>query len=194
MFVTSAFAQSAQGEAAGQTHTETGTAHEGGGEHSFPPFDPSYFPSQILWLAITFGIFYLVLKRVVLPRIGNILEVRSDRIAQDLDQAARMKEDADEAVAAYEQELADARKKANVIGQEARDKAKAEAEAERKQIEQQLDAKLQDAEGRIAKIKESAMGDVGTIAEETTAAIVEQLLDTRADKKEIAAAVQAARR
>ena len=55
---------------------------------AFPPFDPSTFPSQILWLAITFGLFYLFLKRVVLPRIGGILEVRRDRIAQDLDQAA----------------------------------------------------------------------------------------------------------
>src|SRR5690606_10859996 len=103
-------------------------------EPSFPPFDSSTFPSQILWLAITFGLFYLLLRQVVIPRIGGILEVRQDRIAQDLGEAARMKEEADAAVAAYEQELADARARANVIGQEARDSAKAEAEAERKKV------------------------------------------------------------
>ena len=114
MFVTPAYAQEAQpaeGESqapAGQAQTAPADAHEGethtetGAEHGkgvFPPFDPSHFPSQILWLAITFGLFYLFLKKVIVPRIGGILEVRRDRIAQDLDQAARMKEDADAAVA-----------------------------------------------------------------------------------------------
>jgi F-type H+-transporting ATPase subunit b len=44
--------------------------------------------SQLLWLAITFGLFYLFMSKVVLPRIGGVLEVRRDRIAQDLDEAA----------------------------------------------------------------------------------------------------------
>jgi F-type H+-transporting ATPase subunit b len=96
-------------------HTETGAEHGGGG--LFPPFDTSNYPSQLLWLAITFGLFYLFLKNVVLPRVGGILEVRRDRIAGDLDQAARMKSEADAAVAAYEQELAEAKARANAIGQ-----------------------------------------------------------------------------
>lgn len=190
MFVAPAFAQSAgDSHAEGETHTETGVAEEG---HSgnFPPFDTTFFPSQLLWLAITFGLFYLFLKRVVLPRIGGILEIRSDRIAHDLDQAARMKEEADAAVAAYEQELADARKKAIEIGNSARDSAKAEAEAERKKVEAGLDAKLAEAEQRIASIKSSAMQDVGRIAEETAAVIVQELVGGRTDKAAVAAAVR----
>ncbi len=190
MFVASAFAASAQ-DAAEATHTETGVASEGAHEAGFPPFDSSTFPSQLLWLAITFGLFYLFLKRVVLPRIGGILEVRRDRIAQDLDQAARMKEDADQAVAAYEQELAEARKKANVIGQEARDAAKVEADAERRSVEKELEAKLGEAEKRIASIKNAAMRDVGTIAEDTAASIVQELVGGRLDKASAAAAVKA---
>lgn len=192
MFISPAYAQSAEDGAAGAVHTETGVAHEGGHDAAFPPFDPSTYPSQLLWLAVTFGLLYLILKRAVLPRIGNILEVRRDRIAQDLDQAAHMKEDADAAVAAYEQELADARTRANGIGQEARDKAKAEAEAERKKVEQELDAKLRDAEDRIASIKENAMRDVGTIAEETASAIVQELVGGKVDRGTVAAAVRAA--
>ncbi|MDS1138459.1 F0F1 ATP synthase subunit B [Nitratireductor indicus] len=190
MFVASAFAASAQ-DAAEATHTETGVASEGAHEAGFPPFDSSTFPSQLLWLAITFGLFYLFLKRVVLPRIGGILEVRRDRIAQDLDQAARMKEEADQAVAAYEQELAEARKKANVIGQEARDAAKVEADAERRSVEKELEAKLGEAEKRIASIKDAAMRDVGTIAEDTAASIVQELVGGRLDKASAAAAVKA---
>ena len=128
MFVTPGYAATTETPApAGEGTTEAGTEHAG--EHGlFPPFDPSHYPSQILWLAIIFGLFYLFLKRMALPRVGSILEVRSQRISQDLDQAARMKGEADAAVAAYEQELAEARAKANAIGQAATNAAKAEAE------------------------------------------------------------------
>lgn len=158
----------------------------------FPPFDSSTYPSQILWLAITFGLFYWFLKNMVLPRISSILEVRSDRIAQDLDQAAKMKEESDEAVAAYEQELAEARAKAHEIAQAARDEAKAEADAERAEVEAELEVKLAEAEKRITSIKASAMKEVGTIAEDTTEAIVKELIGGRLTKAEIASAVKSA--
>jgi F-type H+-transporting ATPase subunit b len=190
MFVAEAFAQTTEPQAA-DAHTGTEVPHDAG-PGAFPPFDPTHFPSQLLWLAITFGLFYLFLKRVALPRIGGILEVRRDRIAHDLDTAARMKEEADEAVAAYEQELADARAKSNRIAQEARDAAKAEADAERRKAEDGLNAKLAEAEGRIAALRASALKDVGAIAEVTATEIVRSLVGGAADKATVSAAVKAA--
>lgn len=190
MFVTPGYAAE-EPAAEGGAHTGQDAGH--GAKPAFPPFDSSTFPSQLLWLAITFGLFYLFLKKVVLPRIGSILEVRSDRIAHDLDQAARMKEEADAAIAAYEQELAEAKIKANAIGQQARDGAKTEAEAARKKVEAGLEKKLADAEARISSIKSSAMKEVGSIAEDTAGAIVQELLGGKTDKTAIAAAVKAAR-
>lgn len=202
MFVTPGYAQEsapASGDAHGgatqgaaETGAHTEAAADAHGKAGFPPFEPTYFPSQILWLAITFGLFYVFLKKVVLPRIGSILEVRRDRIAHDLDTAARLKEDADAAIAAYEQELADARAKSNKIAQDARDAAKAEADAERKVVEAALYARLADAEARIATVRASAMKDVGAIAEETATAIVQSLVGS-ADKAAVASAVKSVR-
>ena len=110
-----------EAEPAGELHTETGVAH--GDEHAtgvFPPFDQTTFASQLLWLAITFGLFYLLMSKVVIPRIGGILETRHDRIAQDLDEASRLKAEADAAIAAYETDLAAARAKGNAIASAAR--------------------------------------------------------------------------
>lgn len=176
---------------AGAVHTETGVAHDAGHGGVFPPFDSTHYASQLLWLAITFGLFYLFMSRVVLPRIGGVIETRRDRIAQDLEQAARLKQDADSAIAAYEQELAQARSKAASIGEAAREKAKGEADAERAAAEATLEKKLKEAEERIAAIKAKAMSDVGNIAEDTTAAIVEQLLGGKADKAAVVEAVKA---
>lgn len=193
MFVTSAFAQeTAPAATEGDTHSGTGVPAEAHG--AFPPFDPATFPSQLLWLAITFGLFYLFLKKVVMPRLGGIIDVRNDRISQDLDHAARLKGEADAAVAAYEQELAEAKAKANAIGQQANDAAKAEADTARKKVEVALDKKLGEAEASIASIKANAMKEVGSIAEDTASAIVEALVGGKTSKAEIAAAVKSVAR
>ncbi|OQM75570.1 F0F1 ATP synthase subunit B [Manganibacter manganicus] len=187
MFVTTAYAE----EAAPAAQAGTEVPHQEGGHESFPPFDATTFPSQLLWLAITFGLFYVFLKKTVVPRIGGVIEERSSRITSDLDQAAKLKDEADAAVAAYEQELAEAKTRANAIGQEARDAAKAEAETARKSVEADLESKLAEAESHIATIKTAAMKDVGAIAESTATAIIERLLG-KADKADVAAAVKSA--
>jgi F-type H+-transporting ATPase subunit b len=177
---------------AGELHTETGVAQgEDHGTGVFPPFDPTHFASQLLWLVITFGLFYLLMKRVIVPRLGGILEHRHDRIAQDLDEASRLKSEADTAVETYEKELAAARSKANGIAETAREAAKSKAAADRAAIEAELAEKLSAAETRIGEIKAKAFAQVGAIAEETATAIVDQLIG-KAGGDDIKTAVAAA--
>ena len=182
MFVTAALAAT---EAVGEV------AHEGGG--AFPPFDTTYFASQVFWLILTFAAFYIFISRVALPRVGSVLETRSARIAKDLDEANALKTKADEALAAYEQSLASARANANDIGGKARDAAKAGAEATRTAIEAELAGKMADAEKRIDQVKASAITNLDAIAEDTAAAIVSRLFGDAFDKANITAAVKAAR-
>ena len=191
MFVSPAFAENAT--AAPAQSTTTTATQAGHSPEAFPPFDPQYFPSQLLWLAITFIAFYIFVKRVLVPQLGGVLENRREKIASDLQNAGRMKEEADAAIAAYEQELAAARAHAGEIGQKARDEAKAAAEAERRKIEASLDGKLAEAEKRIAEIRTSAMKDVGAVAEQTASLIVEKLTGGQASKAEIASALASVR-
>jgi F-type H+-transporting ATPase subunit b len=202
MFVTPAYAEEAPATteagqaaqpAAGQVNTETGVPPEGhGGRHVFPPFDQSTFASQLLWLVITFGAFYLLMQKVLVPRVGGILESRHSRLAQDIDGAARLKAEADAAVATYEGELAAARAKSNAISTAAREAAKVKAEAERRAIEASLADKLKAAEARISEIKTKAFADVGAVAEETASAVIEHLIGSAAAPTEVASAVAAA--
>jgi F-type H+-transporting ATPase subunit b len=191
MFVTEAYAQSAP--AVGDTHTETGVAH--GAEAAsgiFPPFDSSTYASQLLWLAITFGLFYVLMQKVIVPRVGGILENRHSRIAQDVDEAQRLNAEAQAAIETYESELAAARSNGAKIASAARDAAKSKADADRAAVETDLARKLADAEVRIAGVKQKAFADVGTIAEETTSAILGQLLGSSAKEDDVKAAVAAA--
>ncbi|WP_171022054.1 F0F1 ATP synthase subunit B [Cohaesibacter sp. CAU 1516] len=175
-------------------HTEVaghgGDHHDGG---AFPPFDSTTYGSQLLWLAITFGLLYYIMSKVALPRIANILEVRRDRIASDLGEAERLKRETDEAIASYEQSLAEARQKAHGIAHTAREEAKTQFDAEFAKVEADIAKQLTAADEKITAVKTAAMGEVDAIAQSTTEAILEQLLGSGVAKKDIAAAVSAAK-
>lgn len=171
--------------------TQAYAAEEATAGGAFPPFDPATFASQILWLVITFGVFYMIMSRVIIPRLAGILEVRHDRISRDLDETERLKNEADAAHAAYEHELAEAKKNAHSIALEATDKAKAESSAAREKVEAELSEKMAEAEARIAEIKAKAMAEVGTIANDTTSEIVKELIGGKLTKAEITKAVSA---
>lgn len=193
-FISPSFAQSEEHtDAAASVEMHEGAEAHGGGEHgAFPPFDPATWGSQILWLAITFGALYYLMSRVALPRVGAILENRSNRIAGDLAAAGRLKDETDAAVAAYEQALAEARQNAHAIAQEARDKSKAEIDADRAKTEAELQQKLDAAEARIAEVKTSALADVDAIAKDATEAMVETLVGGEVAKSDVSKAVEAA--
>lgn len=173
----------------GATLAPDGVEH---GADIFPPFDATTFPSQLLWLAITFVAFYYLMANVALPRIAGILESRRDRIASDLDTAQRLKQESDEAIASYEAALAEARANAYGIAEEAREAARKVVDARRAEIEAELGEKLAAAESRIGEIKGEAMRQVGTIASEIAAAIVDKLAGLSTGSADVDAAVTTA--
>jgi F-type H+-transporting ATPase subunit b len=142
-------------------HIET-TGEEHPEEHAaFPPFDSTYFGSQLFWLALTFIVLYVVMSRVALPRI--------------LKEADRLRVETERAMAAYEQALAEARANAHGIAEETRTAIKADLEGKRSTVEAELARKLADAEARIQKTKVEAMANVDDIAAETVAELVGKL-------------------
>ena len=169
--------------------TKTSTHTEVPSKGGFPPFQKETFASQLVWLAITFVVLYLLIARIAVPRIGGILEERSRRIEGDFAAAQRMKDESEAALAAYEKSLADARNRAQSIGAEVRDKLNAEADGNRKATEARLNAQLADAEKQIAATKSSAMANVRGIAVDAAAAIVERLTGTAPSAPAVASAV-----
>ena len=163
------------------------------GEHGrgFPPFDSHSFPSQLLWLALTFITLYLLMARVALPRIGSILEQRRARIADDIAAAQRHKEQSDAVLAAHEKTLTEARSRAQTLANETRAKASAEAQARRKDVDAKLNLQIAEAEKAIAATRAGAMRNVRGIAGETAGAIVERLTGTAPAKGDVEQAVRA---
>lgn len=162
-----------------------------GAEPVFPPFDPTWFPSQLLWLAITFGLLYWLMSRVALPRVADILKTREDRVTGDLKSAADMQKQADDAAVAYEKALSDAKGNAQSTVQQMRDKLNTQLEGDRKALEANLNGKLAAAEAQIAATKAQAMSSVAGIATDTAGEIIKHITGKSVDASAIARAVAA---
>jgi len=167
------------------------TEHVPASEHGggFPPFSKDTFASQLIWLALAFVALYLLMSRVALPRIGSIITDRKQHIEGDFAQAERLKKDADEALAAYEKSLAEARNRAQALASETRTREAAAAESARKALDAKLNATIADAERTIAGRRSAAMTNVRGIATDAAAAIVQRLTGSAPAGREVEAAV-----
>lgn len=158
------------------THATT-EAH--GGDHGsdvFPPFDPATFPSQLLWLAISFAALYILMSKFALPKVGATIEKRQATIDADLAAADADRQKTDAAIAAYEKALAEAKAKAQGIASETRDAIQADLATKRRDVEADLSAKVSAAEARISQTKAEALNHVDEIAADTAQAVVAHLV------------------
>ncbi|ODA67248.1 ATP synthase subunit b 2 [Methyloligella halotolerans] len=158
-----------------------------------PQLVPGDWVPQLIWLAITFAILYVLMAKVALPKVGGVLDARRNKIQSDLQTAEELRRATAEAIASYEQALAEAKQKAHAIAQEARDKLNEELSAEREKLEKELDQKAKDAEARISEAKTSALKEVDGIATEVAGDLVEKLIGVAPAKGETEKAVTAAR-
>jgi F-type H+-transporting ATPase subunit b len=168
----------------------TGTSAGGGhGETSFPPFDPVNFTPMLIWLSLSFGLFYLLMSKIALPRVESILHARAHKITKDIGEANAFRARSEEAAAAHDKTIADAKAKALALAQETHTRLNAETEANRLALEAELNARIAASETQILEMKAKAMGNVEAIASEAAAAIVQHITGQPADPTAIARAI-----
>lgn len=169
-------------------------AHEGAaaaGEHAeggLPQFDFSWWPGQIAWFLIIFFLVLAFMRLFAVPKVGGTIDAREGKIAGDIADARRLKDEADAQAQVAAAEASQARAAAQKVGAEARAKAQAEIAARLAEEEAKLAATGAEAEARIAKAREAAMTNVAGIAADTAQAIVQKLTGKAATAAELAAA------
>ena len=159
--------------------------HAGG----MPQLRTETFLSQIFWLIVSFGILYWLLSTRALPRIGEILELRQDRIAADLDRAAQLRAEAEEAQARHQQVLAEAQASAQAQLKEVRERLGGEAAERQSSLDRELAERLQAAEARITQAREQALQQIQDVAVEVAQAATRRLIGTEVSEDETRAAL-----
>ncbi len=169
------------------------TAVDKGAEASgagMPQLDFSTFPNQIFWLVITLIVIYLILSRVALPRIGAVLAERQGTITNDIAAAEELKQRAQEAEAAYEKALVDARAEAAKIVADAKAEIQAELDVEMQKADAEIAAQTAESEKAIAEIQAGAADAVKAVAKDTAKEII-AAMGGKADARTITAAINA---
>lgn len=168
------------------------------GEHAaeavsgLPQLDISTWTSQIFWLVLTFAVLYFALSRFILPNLRDTIGNRTDRIADDLDSASRMKLEAEEAEKAYEQSLRDARAKASNVAESTRQSLDAEIQSELDAADAKADRESELAETRIREIKMAAIANIDAIAADVAGTLVTELTGKTMTDAALRAAVKKA--
>jgi F-type H+-transporting ATPase subunit b len=174
------------------TAAETsGAAAAERGATGLPQLAVDTFASQIPWLLVTLVVLYLILSKVALPKIGGVIEERHDAIEDDLDRAADFKRKSEEAGAAYDKALADARAQAQEIAAATRAAIQVDVDAAIAKADAEIAAKTAEGEKRIAEIRAGALASVEQVASEVAEALVAAIAPEAADADAVKAGVSA---
>lgn len=158
-----------------------------------PQFWLEDFAPQIVWLAISFVVMYLLMWRVALPRVADVLESRQDRVATDLDMADQLRVKSERVMTDYEAALAEARGKAQAIIAEKQAALAAAAERRNQEVSEQLAERAREATDQIEAARAEAMAEVSGIAVDLAGQMAEKLIGTQVPEADVSAAVETAR-
>jgi F-type H+-transporting ATPase subunit b len=141
-----------------------------------PQLDIATFAPQLIWLAISFILLYVLMAKVALPRVAGVLEERTARIEANLQKAELLKRDAEAARGAYEKAIAESRAKAGSLTSQAADRAAKEAAERQHALAAKLAEQGRDIEQKITDARAKALESTHTIAADVAREAVRKLL------------------
>ena len=149
--------------------TEAFAAESGG----MPQLNPEYWVSQIFWLTITFGILYVVLSKLILPKISSNLETRKSQILENIEAAEKQREESELKIAEYEKVVQNSKNEAKTYFKQAREKLLKDINLKKNALDKELDAEVQKTEAEIQELKDRAPEKINKIAVETSADLLQ---------------------
>lgn len=176
--------------APGETHASTAAEHGSGG--GLPQFEFQHWFGQIVYLVFLFLVLYLLVAKIFAPRMRKVFDARAETISGAIEDARRVQAEAQNQADAAHGELAEARASARRNAGAAKARVADDIAKRSAAREAELADRVAEAEGRIAKMRDAAMTQVGTVADDTTKAIVEKLTGKTASAAELTAAKGAA--
>ena len=162
-------------------------AAESGG---MPQLNPEFWISQIFWLIITFGILFIVLTKVILPKISDNLETRKSQILENIETADKQKEESQKKIDEYEKIILDSKLKAKSYFNDAREKILDDINKKRAALEKNLDEEIGEVEKELSDLRNKSGEKINKIAAETSAELIKELIGEEVNSSSIAAIVE----
>ena len=165
---------------------KTQSAESGG----MPQLNPEFWVSQIFWLIITFGFLFIILSKLILPKISNNIESRKSQILENIETAEKQRADSENKIKEYEKIIFESKIEAKNYFNEARLKILRDIESKREDLEKEINSEINESEKEIIELKSTSVEKINKIAIETTSDLVKSFLETEVNKSNISAVVE----
>ena len=164
---------------------EAFAAEEGG----MPQLNPEFWISQIFWLTLTFGTLYIILSKLILPKISDNLESRKSQILENVEAADKQRQNSEEKLKEYEEIVLKSKMEAKSIFNQAREKALKDISAKKEVLDKQIDDEVDKAEQEIKVLQSGAAEKINKIAIETSSELIQKLIGAEMNNSSISAIV-----
>ena len=161
-------------------------AAESGG---MPQLNPEFWISQIFWLTLTFGVLYIVLSKMILPKISANLELRKSQIQENIEAAEKQRESSEAKLKEYDDIISKSKLEANNIFKKARENVLKEINTKKESLDKQIDEEVKKVEQEISLLKKGASEKINKIAIETTSELLVKLIGAEVNNSSISAIV-----
>ena len=160
-----------------------------GSETGMPQLNPEFWTAQIFWLILIFSSLYLIIWKIFLPRITYSIENRKSRVINDLDEAQKLKENAEKKLKEYNEIIENSKKEAKKIIEDNKKKLDRDIEDKKNKFNSEIEKELAAVEKEIKDLKKSSLSNISKIAAETSADIITQIIDTNVNKSNVSAII-----
>ena len=154
-----------------------------------PQLNPEFWVSQIFWLTLTFGILYIVLSKLILPKISANLELRKSQIQENIEAAEKQIENSESKLKEYEDIVSKSKLEAKDIFKDARERALKDINSKKETLDKQIDEEIKKADQEISVLKKTAPEKINKIAIEASSELVKKLIGADINNSSISAIV-----
>ena len=155
-----------------------------------PQLNPEFWVSQIVWLVLTFGILYIVLSKLILPKISDNLESRKSQILENIETAETQREESEKKLKEFEKIILESKLEAKNYFNEARQKILEDINNKRVALEKDIDNEISATEQEVNNLKITSSEKIKKIAIETSSELIKQLIGEEANNSNISAIVE----
>ena len=166
--------------------TSAQSAKSGG----MPQLNPEFWISQVFWLVLTFGILYLVLSKLVLPKISDNLETRKSQILENIETAEKQREESEDKIKQFEKIILESKIEAKNYFNDRRQEVLENINKKRIALEKDIDDEISAVEEEINKLKNTSGEKITKIAIETSSDLINQLIGEKVNNSSISAIVE----
>ena len=166
--------------------TSAQSAKSGG----MPQLNPEFWISQVFWLVLTFGILYLVLSKLVLPKISDNLETRKSQILDNIETAEKQREESEDKIKQFEKIILESKIEAKNYFNDRRQEVLEDINKKRIALEKDIDDEISAVEEEINKLKNTSGEKITKIAIETSSDLINQLIGEEVNNSSISAIVE----